>query len=191
MPFKYLDSILEGGQVRIPYDSLNQRLFLLEKDVNSDISKLEITGFDSVCLAFRLEGLKKPRKTHLYLKNNAADIHRGCDGVLIFRFNGCGYILICELKSRNVSGFKKQFHSSHAFVDYLCSIVKRFGESDMSEFKRRSVLFTTRPFANKRPLMHNPLYKGPLGDESLIEFFCNPNKRDVPSYDVKCLLGLD
>jgi hypothetical protein len=95
------------------------------------------------------------------------------------------------LKSRNVSGFKKQLHSSHAFVDYLCSLVKRFGDSDMSGFKRRSVLFTTRAFANKRPIMHNPPYKGPMGDETLIEFFCKPNKRDVPSYPVKLLLGLN
>ena len=111
--------------------------------------------------------------------------------MLIFRFNGIGYILVCELKSRNVSGFKKQIHSSHAFVDYLCSLVKRFGDSDMSGFKRMSALFTTRPFANKRPFMRKSSYKGPMGDESLIEFFCDPNKRDVPSYPVKLLLGLD
>lgn len=29
MPFKYLNSILEGGQVRIPYESDQGRLFLL------------------------------------------------------------------------------------------------------------------------------------------------------------------
>jgi hypothetical protein len=191
MPLEYLDTILEVRQVRIPYNSHRRCLLLSEKDKNSDISRVEITGFDSVCLAFRLEGLKKPYKTHLYLKKSAVDIHKGCDGVLIFRFKGIGYILVCELKSRNVSGFKKQIHSSHAFVDYLCSLVKRFGDSDMSGFKRMSVLFTTRPFANKRPFMRKPPYKGPMGDESLIEFFCDPNKRDVPSYPVKLLLPLD
>lgn len=187
MPFKYLDSILEVGQIRIPYDSGHKRLSLSEKDVNSDIRKVEITGFESSCLAFRLEGLKKPYKTHLYLKNSAADIHKGCDGVLIFRYNGCGYILVCELKSRYGSRFEKQFQSSHAFVDYLCSLAKRFGNSDMSGFKRKSILFTTRPFADKKPFT----CKGLKGDERPIKFFCDPNKRDVPSYPVKFLLGFE
>ncbi len=190
MPFEYLDKILELGQVRVPYDSFHGRLFLSEKDKNSEIRKVEITGFDSKCLAFRLDGLKKPYQTHLYLKKSAPDIHKGCDGVLIFRFNGKGYILVCELKSRYVRRFENQFHSSSAFVDYLSSLVKRFGNGDMSGFKRRSVLFTTRAFANKNPLIRKPTSKGPMGDESPKEIFCNPNQGG-PSYHVKRLLGLD
>ncbi|MBI1748295.1 MAG: hypothetical protein HYR55_17185 [Acidobacteria bacterium] len=191
MPFDYLDSIMEHrDRVRIPYDEQKARVMLSEDDPDSDIAKLEIAGFDSRCFAFRLDGLKKPHKTHLYLKVNAPDIHKGCDGVLIFRFKGRGYILFCELKSKRTAGFTKQLHSSQAFTDYLCSLAKRFGGLDLCDFTRVNVLFTTRPFANKVPFKREASYKGPMGDETLLQLFYDTNRCGIPRYHVNRLVGL-
>lgn len=190
MPFDYLDSILEHGRIRIAFDEANLKVTLCEGDVNSDIAKLTIYGFDSKCFAFRLDGLRKPHRTHLYLKASAQDIHKGCDGVLIFRLKGLGYILFCELKSGNTAGFTKQIHSSQAFADYLCSLAKRFGNLDLHNFARVIALFTTRPFANKIPFKREPSYGGLFGNEKLVRIFCDPIRHGIPSYHVNRMLGL-
>jgi hypothetical protein len=187
MPLEYLDQIMETGRVRIPFDEGNNQIKLTESDSTSDIKEILIDGFDSKCFAFRLDGLKKSTRTHLYLKKGAVEIHKGCDGILIFRFEGKGIILVCEIKSKHPAGFKKQMKSSNAFIDYLCALLKRFRDIDLWSFERINVLFTTRPFANKEPLGTQKRKQN--GDEDIIFIFCNPSKSKIPHFHVKRFIG--
>lgn len=188
MTLTYLDKIIESGQVRLPYDVDHSQITLEEKNPESKIGLIEINGFKGNCFAFRLDGLKKNIKTHLYLKD-APDIHKGCDAIIIFEYDSEGYILICELKSNSTSKARRQIESSNAFIDYLCSLTKRFNDTELYKFKRFCYIFTTRALANKKPLQRKPICQIGSGicEEKLFQVFCEKNK---PSrYSILELIG--
>ena len=162
----YLDKILMTGEIRLGYDSTSGILKINEKDRLSKIKSISIIGCLNECFAFKMDGLKKNRKTHLLLKHSIENIHKGADAIIFCEYQKQKYILICELKSDKPKGFETQMKTSQAFVDYLLSLSKKLKNIDVDSIKIVNVLFSTR--IQKQPIVRKRLLEK-LGGKSLIK----------------------
>ena len=66
---------------------------------------------------------------------------KACDGIMVTKVDGKGYILLMELKSGNPKGHTKQLRSAGCFVDYLTSLADAFHEVETRGYQRRHILF--------------------------------------------------
>ncbi len=180
----YLDKILEVGDVRWGYDSTNGIIKIKETDKLSKIKSITITNILGECLAFKMVGLKKSRKTHNILKKSIEDIHKGADAIIFCEYKQQQYILICELKSDKPKGFELQLKSSQAFVDYLLSLSKNLQNIDINSIKIINVLFSTR--VQKQPIVRKRLLEK-LGDDFLIK---KQVKAGDNSINIRDILGV-
>jgi hypothetical protein len=131
-----------------------------ETDPGAKLKKVILEGFANEVkfMAFKL-GSPKLRMSQ-YLSKSQKKINKGCDAVIAAEISGNKYIFFCELKSDSPKGYKDQFLSSHAFVDYIDSLIRKFYELSLGKFKKIYVLFTSKkklpkttvyPGAQKRP----------------------------------------
>ena len=154
MIYKILRQII-NEEVIIPFDKGKRNVIVKETNPGAKLKKVILKGFtnEDKLMAFKL-GSPKLRMSQ-YLNQSQDKINKGCDAVIAAEINGNGYIFFCELKSDSPKKYKDQFLSSHAFVDYIDSLIGKFYELSLGKFKKIYVLFTS-----KKTLAKTPVYPG-------------------------------
>lgn len=153
MIYEILRQII-NEEVIIPFNMEKRNVIIKETSPDAKLKKIILKGFtnEDKFMAFKL-GSPKLRMSQ-YLSKSQEKINKGCDAVIAAEIRGNDYIFFCELKSDSPKGYREQFLSSHAFVDYIDSLIDKFHKLSLREFKKIYVLFTSRP------LPKTPVYPG-------------------------------
>ncbi|MGD2090870.1 MAG: hypothetical protein PVH61_32150 [Candidatus Aminicenantes bacterium] len=156
MVYERLHQII-NEEVIISLDMEKRNVTVKENDPGASLKKVVLEGFtnEDKFMAFKL-GSPKLRMSQ-YLNQSQEKINKGCDAVIATEINGNSYIFFCELKSDSPKPkkYEDQFLSSHAFVDYIDSLIKKFYKLSLGKFKKIYVLFTS-----KKKLPKTPVYPG-------------------------------
>ena len=147
--------LIINEEVIIPLNKEKKKAIVKETSPGAKLKKIVLEGFtnEDKFMAFQL-GAPKLRMSQ-YLNQSQKKINKGCDAVIAAEINGNGYIFFCELKSDSPKKYKDQFLSSHAFVDYIDSLIRKFYEVSLEKFKKIYVLFTS-----EKRLPKTPVYPG-------------------------------
>ena len=143
MIYEILHQIVDE-RVIIPLNTGKRNVTVKEAGQSAKLKGIILEGFtnEDKFLAFKLD--HKNLRLSQYLSQSQDKINKGCDAVIAAEINGNGYIFFCELKSDSPKKYEDQFISSHAFVDYIDSLIKRFYKRSLEEFKKIYVLFTSK-----------------------------------------------
>lgn len=146
MPIANIDKVISAS-VKITRCSTTGSVVIKENAENAKLRGVKIVGLEQDCLAFKLDDKnEKNSQISRYINKSQKNVNKGCDGIIATKFGEKYYILVCELKSDNPKGFEEQMKSSHAFLDYIQSLLERFFDSSISEFVRVNVLFSTKVY---------------------------------------------
>ena len=135
---------LLAPEVILPVNSQRQTeptLRLRETDPGSKLKFIELSGFETHVLAFKMDSAQG--RVSALLNAQCKDIHKGCDALIFARIQQQDYIFICEMKSDKPKGFVPQFKSSEAFLDYLDALLKAFSGFSIEGFQRTRLVFST------------------------------------------------
>jgi hypothetical protein len=143
MIYEILRQIVDE-KVIIPLNTGKRNVTVKETGPGAKLKGVILEGFtnEDKFLAFKLD--HKNLRLSQYLSQSQEKINKGCDAVIAAEINGNGYIFFCELKSDSPKKYEDQFLSSHAFVDYIDSLIKKFYKLSLGEFKKIYVLFTSK-----------------------------------------------
>lgn len=188
MIYKTLNKVI-NEKVIISINQEKKNIIIKESEQEAKLKRIIIEGFTNAdkFIAFKLD-YKRFSTLSPYLNKSQKHIHKGCDAVIITEIDTEKYIFFCELKSDSPKGYKDQFLSSHAFIDYIDSLVEKFFDCSIKAFKKIYLLFTSRRLPI-RPV-HRSKQKGPskrFGDIPLfIEGSCRrgttPNFINIKKY---------
>jgi hypothetical protein len=154
MVYERLHQII-NEEVIITFNKEKRNVIVKETSPGAKLKKVILEGFtnEDKFMAFKL-GSPKLRMSQ-YLNQSQDKINKGCDAVIAAEIDGNSYIFFCELKSDSPKKYEDQFLSSHAFVDYIDSLIKKFYKLSLGKFKKIYVLFTS-----KKTLPKTPVYPG-------------------------------
>jgi len=158
MVYEKLRQII-NEEVIIPFNKEKRNVIIKETSPGAKLKKVILEGFtnEDKFMAFKLD--HKNLRLSQYLSQSEKKINKGCDAVIAAEINGNGYIFFCELKSDSPKGYEGQFLSSHAFVDYIDSLIGKFYELSLEKFKKIYVLFTSKKILAKPPVYPRPRKK--------------------------------
>ena len=69
---------------------------------------------------------------------------KACDAILATRYEGTGYLIVCEMKSGKIKGVSTQLKNTACFVDLLVSLARNHHDLDLSQWERRYVVLCAR-----------------------------------------------
>ncbi|MDM8542744.1 hypothetical protein QUF90_16845 [Desulfococcaceae bacterium HSG9] len=139
MPYTAIKALLNPEIIQ-GLDTELGRVKLKESAAGTKLQPLWCWGLDEHSVVFRPDKLKT--KSAL-LNPKHKGIHKGCDYIIITKYENRNAIIFCELKSNDHKGAKEQLYCSIPFIDYLISLLKiHFGE-DIGGYERHFVIFST------------------------------------------------
>lgn len=101
----------------------NERQYGRNNDKLTQVQLINVNGKHTV--AFKLDTPKLKRLSN-YINPTTKHLGKGCDALIVTNIGEKGYILICELKSRNFRGLGNKFLSSKAFWQYVEALLDTF-----------------------------------------------------------------
>ncbi len=137
---------------RLDWDSNQRRLLIKERNNvgTHGLSEVFVNGITEDTIAFTLD--KTNKKLSECLRASPDGPNKVCDAIIVLKQLENFYIVFCELKSGNTGGHEKQLMSADAFMDYVCSLLKHFYQTNLSaNCVRKYVLFHQRRI-NIRPI---------------------------------------
>jgi hypothetical protein len=182
MIYKALKEII-NKKIIIPINQEKKNITIKEADPSARLKRIIINGFTEVdrFIAFTLD-YRSFSMMSPYLEKSRKHIHKGCDAVIITEIENEKYIFFCELKSDSPKGYKSQFLSSHAFIDYIESLTEKFFDCSINAFKKIYLLFTSK----RLPIgtVHRPSQKKPNDWINDIPLFIEGNCRrgSIPDF---------
>ena len=188
MIYEILRQIIDE-EVMITVNKEKRNVTVPETDPGAKLKKVILEGFtnEDKFIAFKLD-LPKLRLSQ-YLSQSQEKINKGCDAVIAAEINGNDYIFFCELKSDSPKKYEDKFLSSHAFVDYIDSLMDKFYKLPLGEFKKIYVLFTSKKRLPKTPVhphaqkkSSNRINNIPLFIEGNCMIGNNPDRINIKKY---------
>lgn len=143
---------------------------------NSKCQYIEFKQMKGQYFAFKLDDPEIGRISN-YLNPSKGEINRGCDAVIYIKINNRKYVLFIELKSHSQSGIKKakkQFVNSELFIDYINTLIRKYGKLNTDDIEKRYFIFCTRPNASK-PTDNNKKIQ-PRTEEGRKIYLCRCNQ---------------
>lgn len=135
---------------------------LTENAKEAKLKSLLCCGLDENTVVFKLDKNHKDfSKKSAFLNPTHKNIHKGCDYVIITKYENKNVIIFCELKSNNISGAKNQLFCSIPFIDYLISLLKTHKNVNINEFERHFVIFSSASRLRKQRTKNTKLESVP------------------------------